>query len=93
VGEAQALLNKAEARAKSIEMIGKTLGKETGKNAGSLIIAEQYVKAFRELARNSNTIMLPSDVSNVPAMVTQVRLAIPASQRVYSSISWNQFKD
>ena len=71
-GEAQALLTKAEARAKSIDMIGKTLGKETGKNAGSLIVAEQYVKAFGQLARSSNTIMLPSDVGNVPAMVTQV---------------------
>jgi len=72
VGEAQALLNKAEARAKSIEMIGKSLGKETGKNASSLIVAEQYVKAFGALAKNSNTILLPSDASNVPAMVTQV---------------------
>jgi len=71
IGEAQALLNKAEARAKSIEMIGKSLGKETGKNASSLIVAEQYVKAFAGLAKNSNTILLPSDASNVPGMVTQ----------------------
>lgn len=74
IGEAQALLNKAEARAKSIDLIGKALGKESGKNASSLIIAEQYVKAFGSLAKNSNTIILPSDASNIPSMVTQVRI-------------------
>lgn len=71
-GEAQAMLVKAEARAKSIDMIGKTLSAEGGKNAGSLIVAEQYVKAFQHLAKTSNTIMLPADASNVPSMVTQV---------------------
>jgi len=71
LGEAQAVIAKSEARAKSIEMIGKTLAKDAGKNAGSLIVAEQYVKAFQHLAKNSNTILLPSDAGNVPSMVAQ----------------------
>jgi hypothetical protein len=37
-GEAEALLTKAKARAKSIEEIGKALSKETGSDAGSLIV-------------------------------------------------------
>ena len=41
LGEASAYLSKAEARAKSLEMIGGALATETGRNAGSLIIAEQ----------------------------------------------------
>jgi regulator of protease activity HflC (stomatin/prohibitin superfamily) len=72
-GEAEALLTKAEARAKSIEKIAKSLAKESGPDAGSLIVAEQYVLAFQNLAKKSNTLLLPSDVSNVPAMVTQVK--------------------
>ena len=72
-GEAQAMLVKADARATSIDVIGKTLSTEAGKNAGSLIVAEQYVRAFQHLAKSSNTIMLPSDAANVPSMVTQVR--------------------
>jgi len=71
LGEAQAVLAKSEARAKSIDMIGKTLSGDNGKNASSLIVAEQYVKAFQHLAKNSNTILLPTDASNVPSMVAQ----------------------
>lgn len=50
-GEAEALLTKAEARAKSIEKIGRALSKESGHDAGSLIVAEQYVLAFQNLAK------------------------------------------
>jgi len=71
-GEAEALLTKALARAKSVEAIGKSLESSSGKNAGSLIVAEQYVQAFQQLAKKSNTLLLPSDASNVTGMVTQV---------------------
>ena len=72
VGEATALMRKAEARAKSIQVIGSALGQERGQDAGSLIVAEQYVQAFQKLAKSSNTILLPADTSNVSGMVTQV---------------------
>lgn len=71
-GESDGLVLKAKARAESLERIGKALLKESGKNAGSLVVAEQYVTAFQELARTSNTLLLPSDVGNVSGMVTQV---------------------
>ena len=72
IGEASALLKNAEARAESIELIGKALSSGGGQNAGSLIVAEKYVLAFQNLAKQSNTILLPSDTSNVTSMVTQV---------------------
>lgn len=71
-GESDGVILKAKARAESLERIGKSLSKETGKDAGSLVVAEQYVIAFQELAKQSNTILLPSDVGNVSGMVTQV---------------------
>jgi len=82
-GEAEALLTKAEARAKSIEKIAKALAKDSGPDAGALIVAEQYVMAFQNLAKKSNTLILPSDVSNVSGMVTQVKLLITYSTMVY----------
>lgn len=75
-GESDALVLKAKARAESLERLGKALTKESGKDAGSLIVAEQYVTAFQELARTNNTILLPSDVGNVSGMVTQVKFAV-----------------
>ncbi|CAL1536480.1 unnamed protein product [Lymnaea stagnalis] len=70
-GEAEAMLAKAQARATSIEIISQALGKENGLNAVSMNIAEQYVKAFSNLAKETNTVILPANSGDVPAMVTQ----------------------
>ncbi|OXA61772.1 Stomatin-like protein 2, mitochondrial [Folsomia candida] len=69
--EMQEKINYAKARAKSIEKIGSALEKSSGHDAGSLIVAEQYVAAFQNLAKKTNTLLLPSDVANVPSMVSQ----------------------
>lgn len=78
-GESDAVILKAKARAESLERIGKSLSKDYGKDAGSLVVAEQYVTAFQHLAKQTNTLLLPSDVGNVPGMVSQVRLAFMLS--------------
>ncbi|CAL8121964.1 unnamed protein product [Orchesella dallaii] len=70
-GESDGVILKAKARAESIERIGKSLAKHSGQDAGSLIVAEQYVTAFQHLAKKSNTLLLPSDVGNVSGMVSQ----------------------
>lgn len=36
-------------------------------------MAEQYVNAFSKLAKDSNTVLLPSNPSDVTSMVAQVR--------------------
>lgn len=53
-----------------------------GGNAASYNIAEQYVAAFQNLAKSSNTILLPSDTGDVTSMVASV-----SSQR-YSRRKW-----
>ncbi|KAK0050883.1 stomatin-like protein 2 mitochondrial [Biomphalaria pfeifferi] len=70
-GEAEAILAKARARAASIELISDALAKENGLNAVSMNIAEQYVKAFSNLAKESNTVVLPVNTNDVSGMVTQ----------------------
>ncbi|CAG5116299.1 unnamed protein product, partial [Candidula unifasciata] len=70
-GEAQALLAKAKARALTIEMIAEALQKENGMNAVSMNIAEQYVHAFGNLAKESNTVVLPANSGDIASMVTQ----------------------
>jgi regulator of protease activity HflC (stomatin/prohibitin superfamily) len=82
IGEATAVLKRAEARAQSIDLIGKALSASSGQNAGSLIVAEQYVQAFQHLAKKSNTILLPTDTSNVTSMVTQ-------AMSIYQNLSKN----
>lgn len=70
-GEAQAVLAKAEAKAKAIRMLSDALTEQNGNAAASLNIAEQYVAAFSNLAKQTNTVLLPSNTGDVPGMVTQ----------------------
>ncbi len=45
---------------------------QNGVNAASLAVAEQYVQAFSQLAKKSNTILLPEKTGDIGAMVAQV---------------------
>ncbi|XP_028828782.1 stomatin-like protein 2, mitochondrial [Denticeps clupeoides] len=70
-GEASAVLAKAEAKAKAIKLLSEALTKQNGNAAASLSVAEQYVAAFSNLAKESNTIILPSNTGDISSMVTQ----------------------
>lgn len=71
LGEASAIQAVAEARATALKVVAKALEEDLGPNAASLTIAEQYVAAFNKLAKSSNTLILPSNVGDVPTLVTQ----------------------
>lgn len=71
-GAAKALVTVAEARARGLKLVAGALTLTDAKNAAALGIAEQYVKAFNKLAKQNNTLILPSNVSDVSSMVTQV---------------------
>lgn len=45
---------------------------QNGNAAASLSVAEQYVLAFSNLAKESNTVLLPTNTSDISGMVTQV---------------------
>uniref|UniRef100_A0A671V972 Stomatin-like protein 2, mitochondrial n=1 Tax=Sparus aurata TaxID=8175 RepID=A0A671V972_SPAAU len=70
-GEAQAVLLKAEAKSKAIRVLSEALSEQNGNAAASLTVAEQYVSAFSNLAKESNTILLPTNAGDMSSMVTQ----------------------
>ncbi|XP_051972726.1 stomatin-like protein 2, mitochondrial [Xyrauchen texanus] len=70
-GEANAVLAKAEAKAKAIRLLSEALTQQNGDAAASFTVAEQYVSAFSSLAKESNTILLPSNTGDMSSMVTQ----------------------
>ncbi|CAD7012136.1 stomatin-like protein 2, mitochondrial [Ceratitis capitata] len=70
-GEAAAMLAVADARARGLQIVAKSLQDLDGKNAASLTLAEQYIDAFRNLAKTNNTLILPSNPGDVTALVTQ----------------------
>uniref|UniRef100_A0A672V797 Stomatin like 2 n=1 Tax=Strigops habroptila TaxID=2489341 RepID=A0A672V797_STRHB len=70
-GEANAMLVKARAKAEAIQLLAAALAQQHGSAAASLSVAEQYVNAFSKLAKDSNTLLLPSNTGDVTNMVAQ----------------------
>nr|CAB3266660.1 stomatin-like protein 2, mitochondrial [Phallusia mammillata] len=70
-GEAKAILATAQAKADAIAVVANALSKKHGGNAASLTVAEQYVNAFGNLAKEGNTILLPTNTGDVSNMVAQ----------------------
>lgn len=70
-GEANAILAKAHARAEAILKVAESLSLQSGNNAAALTVAEQYVQAFGNLAKTSNTVVLPANTGDAASMVAQ----------------------
>ena len=70
-GEAEAILAVSEATAKGIELIATAIKKDGGEDAVSLKIAERYIDAFKQLARQGTTVLMPANVGDAGSMVAQ----------------------
>lgn len=68
-GKAQEIELLAKATASGIAQIAKEIEKPGGKEAVSLRVAEQYVTEFGKLAKESTTILLPSQLSDIGGAV------------------------
>ncbi len=82
-GEMQKRINEADGRAGEIERVAKAtanglrdiasaINERGGINAVNLRIAEQYVNEFGNLAKINNTIILPSNLTDLAGMVSTV---------------------
>ena len=68
-GEAEAILLVANATAQAISAIAEAARKEGGYEAINLKVAEQYIQAFGQLAQKGNTLILPSNLSDIAGLV------------------------
>ncbi|MGE5419874.1 MAG: SPFH domain-containing protein [Chloroflexota bacterium] len=79
-GEMQKRINEAAGRASEIEQLAKAtanglraiasaISEENGLNAVNLRIAEQYLIEFGKLAKSNNTMILPSNLTDVAGIV------------------------
>ena len=71
-GKAQEIALIAQATADSLKKIAEAINQPGGADAVNLRVAEQYVKEFGELARTNNTLILPSNLGDIGAMVATV---------------------
>jgi regulator of protease activity HflC (stomatin/prohibitin superfamily) len=70
-GDSEAIEMLARASAKGIGMIAGALGAEGGEEAASLQVAEKYLDAFRQLAKEGNAILLPSNLQHPGTMIAE----------------------
>ncbi|WP_423197028.1 MULTISPECIES: SPFH domain-containing protein [unclassified Cupriavidus] len=80
-GEAAAILAVAEANAAAIEKIGRAIRTEGGTEAVNLKVAEEYVAAFGNLAKQGNTLIVPGNLGEMGSMIASA-LQIARGQKV-----------
>ena len=68
-GRAVEILRVAEATANGIREIAKAINEKGGVNAVNLRIAEQYLEEFGKLAKTNNSIIIPSNLSDIAGMI------------------------
>lgn len=71
IGEAEAILRRAKATARSVEAIGEAIGRAGGPEAVQMRVAEQYIEAFGRIAKAGTTVLLPSGAADPASMVAQ----------------------
>jgi len=91
-GEKMRRINEAEGRAREIELVAlataegiRRIAEATeepgGENAVNLRVAEQYLREFGNLAKESNTVILPSTLSDIGGMVAAATSLLKATDK------------
>jgi regulator of protease activity HflC (stomatin/prohibitin superfamily) len=68
-GEAAAIQLVADATANAVKVVAAAIAAPGGLDAANLKVANQYVDAFANLARTTNTVIIPSNVSDIAGVV------------------------
>lgn len=80
-GEAEALRLVADATADAVRRVAESIKVDGGMEAVNLKVAEQYVAAFAQLAKQNNTVILPANVADVSALVATALSVVKQSNR------------
>jgi len=75
-GAAAAILAIASATSDGIRKVAESIRVPGGFEAVQLRVAEQYITQFGELAKKSNTLILPATVSDVASMIATAMAAV-----------------
>jgi regulator of protease activity HflC (stomatin/prohibitin superfamily) len=84
-GEAEAILVRAQATARGIDAVAASIreGRESAQGAVSLSVAEKYVAAFGNLAKEGTAVVVPGNVGDIGGMIA-------SAMAVYGKISEGQ---
>ena len=68
-GEAQAILAVATATAEGLKKVAQSLISQGGEQAMQLRVAEAYIQQFGNLAKEGNTLVVPSNLTDLSSMI------------------------
>jgi regulator of protease activity HflC (stomatin/prohibitin superfamily) len=68
-GEAEAILAVATATAEGLRRVAEAVSDSGGREAMQLRIAEEYVRQFGNLARSTNTLVVPANLTDIASMI------------------------
>ena len=69
-GEGTAIRVIAEANAAGVRAVAEAITEKGGMEAANLKVAQQYIEAFGHLAKSSNTLIIPSNASDIASFVS-----------------------
>lgn len=78
-GQATAVMTRAKAKAEALTAVMNSI-RQLRPESASFLIAEQYIRAFSNLAKTNNTMIVPSDTNDINKMVAQ-------AFQVYSAVT------
>jgi regulator of protease activity HflC (stomatin/prohibitin superfamily) len=77
-GQAAAILAVARATSEGIQSVAKAIGADGGFEAVQLRVAEQYINQFGNIAKHGNTLVIPSNLSDVASVLATAMTVIQA---------------
>jgi regulator of protease activity HflC (stomatin/prohibitin superfamily) len=94
-GEKQAAINKAqgdatairviaEATAAGVRAVAEAIGDRGGLEAANLKVAQQYIDAFANLAKASNTLIIPTSASDVAGFIATAMSVLDRTRQAQS---------
>jgi regulator of protease activity HflC (stomatin/prohibitin superfamily) len=88
-GEATAIRVIAEANAAGVRAVAEAIADKGGMDAANLKVAQQYVDAFAQLAKSTNTLILPASTGDVAGMVATAMTVLEKTRAGQASAKGN----
>ena len=79
-GEAAAIIAVATATAQAIQQVAQAIQSPGGMDAVNLKVAEKYVEAFGNIAKEGNTLILPGNLAEMGSMVATAMSIVKAQK-------------
>jgi regulator of protease activity HflC (stomatin/prohibitin superfamily) len=79
-GEAAAIVALADASATALRQVGAAIREPGGSDAVSLRVAEDYVKAFGNLAKTNNSVIVPANMGDMGSLIASALQIVKAQK-------------